>query len=152
MPNRVFLIGAGGREHAIAWKLSQSVQVEEIFVYPGSYEMGQIAKVRIVNDIVAASLNDIAYWCRDNKIKLVVVGPEDPLADGIADVLKEYDILCFGPTKAGARIEWDKSWAKEFMRAWSIPTAKFQSFNDVTSAKTFINKYFMNKFISEIIV
>lgn len=138
--NKVLVLGGGGREHAIAWKLSQSAYVTEIYVHPGSYAIGKVPKVQILDGIDSKDFNSIGHWCRDNQIKLVVVGPEDPLANGIADVLKNYGILCFGPTKAGARIEWDKSWAKDFMKAWNIPTAKYQSFDDVNSAKQFIIK------------
>lgn len=136
--NKVLVLGSGGREHAIVWKLSASNHVTEIYVHPGSYAIGQVAKVRFANGIDLKDFESIGRWCQDNSIKLVVVGPEDPLAQGIADVLKKYGILCFGPTKAGARIEWDKSWAKDFMRAWAVPTAKYRSFTDVNSAKEFI--------------
>ncbi|KAJ6649761.1 Trifunctional purine biosynthetic protein adenosine-3 [Pseudolycoriella hygida] len=136
--NKVLVLGSGGREHAIVWKLSQSSLVTDIYVHPGSYAIGNVAKAQIVNEIDLKDFDGIGHWCKVNQIKLVVVGPEDPLASGIADVLKKFGILCFGPSKAGARIEWDKSWAKDFMRAWTIPTAKYQSFTDVNSAKEFI--------------
>lgn len=138
--NKVLVLGGGGREHAIAWKLSQSSHVTDIYVHPGSYAMLEVPKVQILNSIDLKDFDSIGRWCRDNQIKLVVVGPEDPLANGIADVLKKYEILCFGPTKSGARIEWDKSWSKDFMRAWTIPTAQYQSFVDVNAAKQFIMK------------
>lgn len=136
--NKVLVLGGGGREHAIVWKLSESTHVSDIYVHPGSYAIGQVSKAIILYDIDVKNFDSIGRWCQDNQIKLVIVGPEDPLADGIADALKKYGILCFGPTKAGARIEWDKSWAKDFMRAWAIPTAKYQSFTDVKAAKDFI--------------
>lgn len=138
--NKVLVLGGGGREHAIVWKLSQSSRVTEIYVHPGSYAIGKVTKVRIADGIDLKDFDSIARWCQDHQIKLVVVGPEDPLASGIGDVLNKHGILCFGPTKAGARIEWDKSWAKDFMKAWTIPTAKHQSFTDVNSAKEFIMK------------
>lgn len=136
--NKVLVLGGGGREHAIVWKLSQSKLVTDIYVHPGSHAIETVPKVRRVDGIDSKDFDAIGRWCRDNQIKLVVVGPEDPLASGIADVLKKYEILCFGPTKAGARIEWDKSWAKDFMKAWTIPTAKHRSFTDVNAAKEFI--------------
>lgn len=136
--NRVLVLGGGGREHAIVWKLSQSVQVADIFVHPGSYAISKVSKVRTADGIDSKNFDSIGHWCQNNQINLVVVGPEDPLANGIADTLKQYGILCFGPTKAGARIEWDKSWSKDFMRAWNVPTAKYQSFTDVNAAKEFI--------------
>lgn len=136
--NKVLVLGGGGREHAIVWKLSQSDRLSDIYVHPGSYAIGNVSKVKIVDGIDLKDFYSIGRWCKNNQIKLVIVGPEDPLADGIADVLKEFDVLCFGPKKAAARIEWDKSWSKDFMRAWAIPTAKYQSFTDVKSAKDFI--------------
>lgn len=136
--NKVLVLGAGGREHAIVWKLSQSSRVTDIYVHPGSHAISKVSKVRTADGLDGMDFDSIGCWCRENHIKLVVVGPEDPLANGIADVLATYGILCFGPTKAGARIEWDKSWSKDFMRAWSIPTAKYQSFKDVKAAKEFI--------------
>lgn len=138
--NKVLILGSGGREHAIAWKLAQSSHVSDIYVHPESYAIGKVSKVQCLDGIDSKDFDSIGRWCQNNQIKLVVVGPEDPLANGIADVLRKYGILCFGPTKAGARIEWDKSWAKDFMKAWTIPTAKYESFVDVNSAKQFIMK------------
>lgn len=138
--NKVLVLGSGGREHAIAWKLSQSSHVSDIYVHPGSYAIGQVSKVQCLDGIDSKDFDSIGRWCQNNQIRLVVVGPEDPLANGIADVLRKHGILCFGPSKAGARIEWDKSWAKDFMKAWTIPTAKYESFVDVNSAKQFIMK------------
>lgn len=142
--NKVLILGSGGREHAIAWKLSQSNHVAEIYVLPGSHGIGQVPKVHIFNDLDANDFNAIGLWCQANHIKLVVVGPEDPLANGIGDVLKSYGVSCFGPTKAGARIEWDKSWAKDFMRAWTIPTAQYKTFVDVDKAKQFIMRWVLD--------
>lgn len=82
----------------------------------------------------------IAVWCKSNKIDLVAVGPEDPLADGIADVLSAEGILCFGPSKKGAQIEANKDWSKAFMLRNNIPTAKYASFTDSTIAKEFIRR------------
>lgn len=86
------------------------------------------------------SFQSIAAWCVNNKIDLVAVGPEDPLADGITNVLNQAGIKCFGPSKDGARIEADKDWSKAFMNRHNIPTAKYQSFTDAVEAKSFIRK------------
>lgn len=81
----------------------------------------------------------IAQWCKEHEIDIVVVGPEDPLANGIVDNLTSLGIKCFGPTKAGARIEADKDWSKSFMNKYQIPTARHKSFTDAAAAKEFIN-------------
>lgn len=141
MSAKVLLIGSGGREHALAWKLSQSDRVQLVFTLPGSAAISALAKVRAVpatigvKDFVA-----IAKWCVTEGIDLVVVGPEDPLADGIADVLLEHGVKCFGPTKQAALIEADKSWSKDFMKRFDIPTARYESFSNVAEAKAFIRR------------
>lgn len=139
----ILVIGSGGREHALVWKLSQSDQVGRIFVLPGSYEIGLVPKVTFVEGLHGGGkdFEALALWCIANEIKLIVVGPEDPLADGIADVLNSHGLQCFGPSKAGALIEADKSWSKSFMKAWSIPTARFESFSNVEKAKAFIRRF-----------
>ncbi|KAG5682651.1 hypothetical protein PVAND_011990 [Polypedilum vanderplanki] len=136
----VLLIGSGGREHALAWKLQQSKHVAHIFTFPGSFAISQLEKAKIVssNEMNLKDFTGIAAWCKNNIIDLVVVGPEDPLAEGIADVLKKNGIPCFGPSKAGARIESDKSWSKEFMIKHNIPTARYGSFTDANKAKEYI--------------
>lgn len=139
----ILVIGSGGREHALVWKLSQSDKVAHIFVLPGSYEINLLPKVSVVEGLQGGGkdFEAVAMWCVANEIKLVVVGPEDPLADGIADVLVSHGLQCFGPSKAGALIEADKSWSKSFMKAWGIPTARYESFSNVDKAKAFIRRY-----------
>lgn len=142
MSDQVLLIGSGGREHAIAWKLAQSAKVGRIFVAPGSAAIGQLAKCLL---LPGAQLNvsdheAVAAWCKANGIHLVVVGPEGPLAEGLGDVLQKHEVPCFGPSWGGARIEADKSWSKEFMENWQIPTARFKSFTTVAAAKRHINR------------
>lgn len=136
----VLLIGSGGRENAIAWKLAQSNKVEKIYVLPGSFHIGKGSKTEIVDNISVKDLDAIVKFCHEKNVDLVFVGPEDPLADGIADVLIAANIKCFGPVKAGARIEADKSWSKDFMIRFGIPTARYESFNDVVKAKAFIRR------------
>lgn len=142
MSKQILVIGSGGREHAICWKLSQSAQVNKIFALPGSYQIGQLEKVTLVDHNLNPNkdFEAIALWCKENGIGLVIVGPEDPLSNGIADVLENHKIPCFGPTKIAAQIEADKSWAKNFMKTWNIPTARFESFSNVEKAKEFINR------------
>lgn len=136
----ILMIGSGGREDAICWKLAQSDKLDKLFVLPGSFHIGNRPKVQLVKDISVKDHAAIVRFCKDNGIDLVFVGPEDPLADGIADALLKANIRCFGPTADGARLEADKSWSKEFMIAAKIPTARYESFDDVDTAKAFIRR------------
>lgn len=134
----VLIIGNGGREHAICWKLSKSNNVKKVYAMPGSDGIGQIDKCENVNDVDVKDFEKVGSWCKTNFVDLVVVGPEEPLANGLGDVLKTYGIKTFGPEKSGAQIESDKKWAKDFMVRHGIPTAKFQSFTEANKAKNFI--------------
>lgn len=138
--SNVLVIGSGGRENAICWKLAQSNKVAKIYALPGSDHIGRGAKTELVKNINVKDHAAIGKWCQTQKIDLVVVGPEDPLADGISDVLVQNNILCFGPVKNGAQIESDKAWSKDFMHKFSIPTARYETFADVDKAKKFIHR------------
>lgn len=138
---QILVIGGGGREHAICWKLAQSAKIERVYALPGSDRIGKEHKVENVTGVSVKDHNAIVTWCQSHNVDLVVVGPEDPLADGIADVLTAHQIKCFGPTKYGALIESDKSWSKDFMKKFNIPTARYESFEDVDKAKAFILRY-----------
>ncbi|CAG9856449.1 unnamed protein product [Phyllotreta striolata] len=138
MSKNVLVIGGGGREHAIVWKLSSSPRVNKIFASPGSHGIQQVAKTQNV-PLDLNNFQDIVKFCKDNQVSLVVVGPEDPLANGIADALTVEGINVFGPRKNAARIESDKNWAKAFMDRHGIPTAQWQSFTLAEEAKNFIN-------------
>ncbi|KAJ9575748.1 hypothetical protein L9F63_007394 [Diploptera punctata] len=135
--DNVLVIGSGGREHAICWKLAQSQQVKQIYAVPGNTGISQIEKVKCV-DLNIKDHKSIAAWTKENNVTLVVVGPEDPLAAGIADVLRVANVNCFGPCKDAARIESDKYWAKCFMDRHKIPTARWGAFSTVDDAKSFI--------------
>lgn len=141
LKRNVLVIGSGGREHVICWKLSQSDKVSKIFALPGSYEIGKTSKVTILSDVNVTDYPAIINACKHNEIDIVIVGPEAPLADGITDHLDAVGIHCFGPTKLGAAIEANKSWAKMFMKSFGIPTAQFETFTDVDKAKEFIMRY-----------
>lgn len=136
----ILVIGSGGREDAICWKLGQSEKIDKLFVLPGSFHISNRPKVELVKNISVKDHAAIVKFCQEQGINLVVVGPEDPLADGIADALIQADIKCFGPTLEGARIEADKSWSKKFMIDAKIPTARYESFNDIDEAKAFIKR------------
>ncbi|GFS22825.1 trifunctional purine biosynthetic protein adenosine-3 [Elysia marginata] len=141
MSEQVLLIGSGGREHALAWKLSQSALVSKIFVAPGNAGTGT-GDSKVSN--VALNVKDfesVAKWCTDNSITFVVVGPEDPLAEGIADHLaKNAAVPVFGPGAQAAQIEADKSFSKHFMVRHGIPTARFETFKDPEKACKYIRE------------
>lgn len=134
MSEKVVVIGSGGREHAIIWKISQSNLVKRIYAIPGSYAIEKIEKTENVS-IDVNKFEDIETFCKRNEVAVVIVGPEDPLAKGIADFLKKSNIKVFGPCKNAARLESDKSWAKSFFDKHDIPTARWKSFNNPTEAK-----------------
>ena len=134
---KILVVGNGGREHAIAWTLLQSPNVEQVFCAPGNggtARMGNCQNLALAVDDFPA----IAQAVQDHDIALVVVGPEVPLSLGIADYLQEQNILVFGPVKAGAEIEASKSWAKDLMIEAGIPTATSQTFTDKAAAQAYI--------------
>jgi phosphoribosylamine---glycine ligase len=131
----VLIIGSGGREHALAWKLAGSTQVTDLFCIPGNPGIAELA------DCFPISVTDfpsIEKFVRNNAVDLVVIGPEDPLALGLADRLREMGVIVFGPNKAGAQIESDKWFAKEIMRHQSIPTAEARVFIDPDQADQYV--------------
>jgi phosphoribosylamine--glycine ligase/phosphoribosylglycinamide formyltransferase/phosphoribosylformylglycinamidine cyclo-ligase len=136
MGDRVLLVGSGGREHALAWKLAQSNHVSHVFIAPGNAGTDSSAKMKnIPSTMMNPNDNEnVVHYCKENKIDFVVVGPEAPLANGIADALNDANIPCFGPSKQAARIECSKAFAKDFMKRHGIPTARSESFIDVDKA------------------
>ena len=129
----VLVIGSGGREHAIGWKLGQSDEVDTVFFAPGNG--GTSNNVPIPVD----GLDDIVKFASE-KDCFTVVGPEAPLAMGIVDIFNEKGLKIFGPTKDAAQLESSKIWAKKFMKRNNIPTAAFEVFNDATTAKEYVNE------------
>jgi phosphoribosylamine---glycine ligase len=130
---KVLVVGSGGREHALAWKLLQSVQVQEVVCVPGN---GGTATLKGCHNVGmgVTDFEGIARFALVNNIALVVVGPEVPLAAGITDYLQEQGLTVFGPTQAGAQIEASKAWAKALMLEANIPTAKAATFTDAAEA------------------
>lgn len=123
---RVLIVGGGGREHALAWKISQSPLLKELYCAPGNAGIASVAECLQIN---SGDIDTLKNWSLENKIDLVVVGPEGPLTAGIADRMRGSGIAVFGPGAAGARLESSKSWAKEKMVRCGIPTADFAVFH-----------------------
>ncbi|HET6247627.1 MAG TPA: phosphoribosylamine--glycine ligase [Tepidisphaeraceae bacterium] len=132
---KVLLIGNGGREHALAWKLAASPRVTALYCAPGNPGTAQVADNV---PIAATDLPGIEKFIRQNNIEFVVIGPEDPLAMGLTDRIMAMGVKVFGPTKEAARLEGDKWFAKELMRQQAIPTAEARTFTDASAAEEFI--------------
>jgi phosphoribosylamine---glycine ligase len=128
---KILVIGSGGREHALAWKLGQSSDAERIFCAPGNAGTAEIAENVA---IPAGDLKALVRFAKENGIDLTVVGPDDPLAAGIVDLFSAEKLRAFGPTKSAARIEASKIFAKELMRAQKIPTAEARTFSNSSEA------------------
>ncbi|MFJ8065350.1 phosphoribosylamine--glycine ligase [Psychrobacillus sp. NPDC096426] len=134
---KILVIGSGGREHAIAKQFNDSPSVDKVFVAPGNAGMTNDAEI-VPIDVMA--FEELASFAKENKIDLTFVGPEQPLAGGIVDHFEALDLRIFGPTKAAAQIEGSKSFAKELMKKYSIPTAAYETFTEVEKAKAYIKK------------
>jgi phosphoribosylamine--glycine ligase len=139
----ILVIGSGGREHALGWKLKQSPRCGKLFFAPGNAgtaALGSNVPMKI-DKIDTKTIDALDYFCRQQKIELVVVGPEDPLANGIADRLARAGRAVFGPVQAAAKLEADKSWAKQLMRAAAIPTAEARIFTDAQAALSYVTTH-----------
>ena len=134
---KVLVIGGGGREHALVWKIYQSPLVEEVFCCPGN---GGIARQAQCLDIATTDLEGLARFCKDTKIDLTVVGPELPLTMGITDLFHKEGLRIFGPSKAAAQIEGSKAFAKDLMQKYRIPSAGYQVFTKLDEAVAYIKK------------
>ena len=132
---RILVIGSGGREHALVWKISQSPRIPKIYCAPGSAGIRELAESVAIGPEQIAQLADFAA---KEKIDLTIVGPELPLTLGIADLFESRGLRIFGPNKAAAQLEGSKTFAKNLLRAHSIPTGSFGTFTDATAAKTYL--------------
>lgn len=132
---RVAVIGGGGREHAIIKSLKKSPKVSEIYALPGN---GGIAEDAECVAIGAKDLDKITEWCVKEHMDYVVVAPDDPLVLGLVDMLNEKNIPCFGPTKAAAIIEGSKAFSKDLMKKYGIPTAEYETFDDMDKALEYV--------------
>ncbi|KAF9584576.1 Bifunctional purine biosynthetic protein ade1, partial [Lunasporangiospora selenospora] len=133
----ILLLGNGGREHAIAWKLAQSSRVERIYVAPGNGGTANLNKVENIN-IGVLDFASLTKFAVENKVNLVVAGPEQPLVEGVTTAFQKVGIPCFGPSLKAARMEGSKTFSKDFMKKHNIPTAAYENFTDATKAKEFI--------------
>ena len=133
----VLVIGGGGREHALAWKLAQSNRVHKVFVAPGN---GGTALDSRMENINITEPSELLAWVAMNDIALTVVGPEQPLAAGVVDLFRSKGLRIFGPTAAAAQLESSKAFSKAFMRRHGIPTADYDTFTDPVAAHAFVDK------------
>ncbi|MGJ3238461.1 MAG: phosphoribosylamine--glycine ligase [Anaerolineae bacterium] len=142
---KVLIIGSGGREHALAWALSRSAQVEQIYVAPGNGGTDWSGTdQQAPSQSIALSVSDferLATFVREQNIDLTVVGPEVPLAEGIVDFFQARELAIFGPTKAAAQIESSKAFSKDFMTQQGIPTGEFFTTDDYDEARKFLSEY-----------
>jgi phosphoribosylamine---glycine ligase len=133
---KVLVIGGGGREHALAWRLAQSQRVGKIYVAPGNGGTRADARYECVDISEPAALR---AWAQQEKISLTVVGPEAPLAAGVVDEFRAHGLRIFGPTKAAAQLESSKAFSKSFMKRHGIPTAEYEAFTDAAAAHAYVD-------------
>jgi phosphoribosylamine---glycine ligase len=133
---KILVIGSGGREHALAWKIAQNKAVSRVYVAPGN--AGTATNPDMVN-VPISSVQDLLKFAQDEHIGLTIVGPEAPLSQGVVDVFRANNLKIFGPTKAAAQLESSKDFAKAFMQRHGIPTAKYQTFSDAKLAHDYVN-------------
>ncbi|MFT3997674.1 MAG: phosphoribosylamine--glycine ligase, partial [Asticcacaulis sp.] len=131
----ILLIGSGGREHALAWKIRQSPLCERLVIAPGNPGMTGLGEV---HDVKVTDVAGLVALAQDIGAGLVVVGPEAALAEGIADALKRVNIPCFGPTKTAAQLESSKAFTKDFCKRHNIPTAAYETFTELDAAKAYL--------------
>lgn len=134
---KILLIGSGGREHALAWKIAKNDRVEKIFVAPGN---GGTAIEAKCENIHITDIDELLSFAIENAIDLTIVGPEDPLTKGIVDKFKEKGLKIFGPSKRAARLEGSKSFSKDFMKKYGVKTAEYEVFYNHKDALEYLNK------------
>ncbi|MFA6177522.1 MAG: phosphoribosylamine--glycine ligase [Candidatus Paceibacterota bacterium] len=137
---KILIIGSGGREHAIGWKVAQSPKAGQIFFAPGN---GGTSDIGINVDIKATDISGLLEFAQKEKIDLTLALPDDPLALGIADEFKKSNLRIFGPTQNASKIEWSKAFSKDFMHRHNLSTAKFETFGDFEKAKDYVRRQSM---------
>ena len=134
---KVLVVGGGGREHALAWKLAQSPKVQQVYVAPGN---GGTARDKDLINVPISDVVQLREWAQANQIVLTVVGPEAPLAAGVVDEFRAHGLRIFGPTRAAAQLESSKAFSKAFMARHHIPTAAFETFTDPVAAHAYVDR------------
>ncbi|MDP3696169.1 MAG: ATP-grasp domain-containing protein, partial [Desulfocapsaceae bacterium] len=134
---KVLVVGSGGREHALVWKISQSSRVKKIYCAPGNAGIKRLAECV---DLAVTDIEALLQFAKQEKIDLTIVGPESSLAAGIVDRFEEEGLRIFGPRKNSAILEGSKVFSKEFMEKYGIPTASFQVFTDLKKARKYIDQ------------
>ncbi|MEK6749806.1 MAG: phosphoribosylamine--glycine ligase [Pseudomonadota bacterium] len=135
----VLIIGNGGREHALAWKVAQSSAVAQVFVAPGNAGTAREAKVQNIN-IAVTDIARLVQFARDKNIALTIVGPEAPLVIGVVDAFQAAGLRCFGPTQGAAQLEGSKAFSKDFLARHHIPTAAYRHFTELAAAEAYVRK------------
>ena len=135
---KVLVVGSGGREHALVWKIAQSPKLTRLYAAPGSAAMSALARCEPIS---VDALDALVTFAKSESIDLVVVGPENPLCDGLADQLRDAGIATFGPSRAAAMLETSKAFAKDFYARHNIPTARYGIFTDAAEAKAFLDEF-----------
>ena len=138
---KVLVIGSGGREHALVWKIAQSDLCEKIFVAPGNAGTAKEPKTKNI-DIKAEDLDELLEFAKAERIDLSIVGPEAPLVMGIVDLFEQNDLLCLGPNKLAAQMEGSKIFMKDVLKKGKIPTANHKVFSEAETAKEFLKKVY----------
>jgi phosphoribosylamine--glycine ligase len=134
---KVLVVGNGGREHAMAWKLAQSSRVQQVYVAPGN---GGTARDKRLVNVPITNIPDLRQWALDHQVGLTLVGPEAPLAAGIVDDFRAHGLRIFGPTQKAAQLESSKAFSKAFMQRHHIPTAEFETFTDPVAAHAYVDR------------
>ncbi len=137
---KVLIIGSGGREHALAWKVAQAARIEKVFVAPGNAGTARENKVENVA-IDPLDFEKLMYFVESNDVGLTIVGPEAPLVAGIVDAFTARGLRCFGPSKGAARLEGSKAFTKDFLARYQIPTGAYQNFTEIEPALAYIRKH-----------
>ncbi|RFB65715.1 MULTISPECIES: phosphoribosylamine--glycine ligase [unclassified Herbaspirillum] len=134
---KILVVGSGGREHALAWKIAQSPRIQTVYVAPGN---GGTALDERLENVAITDLNELADFVEKEHVALTVVGPEVPLAAGIVNLFRARGLKVFGPTKEAAQLESSKDFSKSFMKRHAIPTAEYQTFSDVKAAHDYVDQ------------